>query len=482
MAMKMLIMALLSAVTAVGSFGGTAGPAAPELRPMRAGTELFVDDVNIAHQQNVTRRVHAAIKRDKPVMVSDRPWEQGGGPRIYGTVHYNPVSGDFRMWYSRQYATSRDGIHWTKPLLDVVDFKGKPTNFVLPKGGGAVVIDEIEPDPMKRYKALVYEPIQVGGFSGYYSADGIHWKRYGNDRLFTVGSEIGHIMRDPATKKYFAYIRPYPPKHFPKNVNQKRLGAVVTSDDFVHWSGMKVVLVPDEIDDAWVTKPEQRTEFYAMNGFAYGRSYLGIIPIFRVVGIHETKAEGQSKYDGPMEAQLITSRDGLAWQRMADRNPVIPGGRDFDQSIMNVAVSPIVVGDEVWEYYTAINTTHGGPIPPKRISIGLARWRLDGFVSLEAGDREGVVETTPIADRSGSLEINADASRGSVTVEVIDAEGQPLDGYRASNSQPLRSDLIHHRVRWGEKEDLPRSGSFRLRFRLRNASLFSYTVVSARDL
>lgn len=452
------------------------GAAGAELRPLRPGTELFVDDVRIAHREHVTRRVVPAARLPRPVLVADQPWERGGAVRIYGTTHYNAATGEFRMWYSRQYATSRDGVNWTKPALDVERLAGRPTNFVLPKGGGAIVIDEIEPDPAKRYKALCNESIQVGGFSGYYSADGIHWTRYGQERVLAVGSELGHVMRDPATRKYFAYVRPYPPKHFPKSVREKRLGAVVTSDDFVHWSEMKVVLTPDAADDAWVTRPEQRTEFYAMNGFAYGQSYLGIVPVFRITRIHASNAPGQSRYDGPMEGQLITSRDGLAWSRMREREPILPGGPDFDRSIMNVAVAPIVVGDEVWHYYTAINATHGAPIPPKHITIGLAKWRLDRFVALDAGAAEGVVETTPLAVRGGPLEVNADLARGRLTVEVIDASGAVLPGYAAAECAGVTGDQLRHRVRWAGQDVVPRDGSVRLRFRFRQGSLFSYTL------
>jgi len=450
--------------------------AAPELRPLRDGTELFVDDVNIARRQGVVRRVHAASKREHPVLVADQPWERGAGVYLYGTTHYNPATGEFRMWYGRQYTTSRDGLHWVKPALDVEKFQGKPTNFVHPSGSGAIVVDDIEPDPAKRYKALVSEPIKTGGFSGYYSADGIHWTRYGTNRILTVGSELGHVMRDPATRKYFAYIRPYPPRHFPKNVKEKRLGAVATSDDFVHWSNMTIVLTPDAVDDAWVTRAEQRTEFYAMNGFAYGRSYLGIVPIFRITHIHDQISKGQSKYDGPMEGQLITSRDGLAWQRMKERNPVIPSGPDFDRSIMNVAVAPLIVDDELWHYYTAINATHGAPIPPKRITIGLAKWRLDGFVSLDAGGDEGIVETTVIGDRTGQLEVNADATSGRLVVEVLDTDGNVLPGYTAAECATLDSNNVRHSVRWTQHTALPADRLFRLRFRLRNTSLYSYTI------
>lgn len=455
---------LLTGLLASASFAGT------PLLPLRAGTELFVDDVNLASKTNVTRTIHPARKLDRPVLVG----ENGEPVRIYGTVHRDAATGEFRMWYGRRYAVSRDGLNWETPLVGDLDARGRPTNIVLPKGGGGVLVDEAEPDPMKRYKALLAEPIKVGGFSGYYSADGIKWHRYGTDRLLSVGSEVGYVIRDPATRKYFAYIRPYPPKHFPTKLEEKRLGAVLVSDDFVHWSKMKIVLTPDKIDDAWVRKSEQRTEFYAMHGFPYGRSYLGIVPLFRIERIVDKVGRDQSRYDGPMEGQLITSRDGLQWSRMENRSPVIPSGPDYDRSIMHVATAPLVVGDEIWHYYTAIDATHGAQ--KKRITVALARWRLDGFVSLDAGAEEGVVETALMNPRAAyALEVNADAVRGGLLVEVVDKEGQPLPGYTAADAVKLTDDNVRHHARWKERPLLP-AQPFRLRFRFTNASLFSYTL------
>jgi hypothetical protein len=254
-------------------------------------------------------------------------------------------------------------------------------------------------------------------------------------------------IRDPATRKYVAYLRPYLPRFFPENEKQKRLGAVTTSDDFVNWAPMQIVLRPDEVDDRWVSSPEQRTEFYSMHGFPYGRSYLGVIPLFRITQIHETIGPGQSKYDGPMWGELITSRDGIEWHRMEDRTPILPSGDDYDQSIMNVATLPIIVGDEVWLYYTGINTTHGGPMPPKRITIGLAKWPLDRFVSLDAADAPGIVETRTISDRSGVLVVNADIRGGKLVVEVLDSAGRVMPGYTADDCIAISSDapsFRHH--------------------------------------
>lgn len=461
--------------------------AAAEVPGLRPDTELFVDDIGIEKRENVVRRVYAARKEASPVIEPDRPWEEDR-IYVYGTAYRDPATGKFQLWYAAPakmlYATSDDGLRWTKPELGITDYQGRKTNIVLPVShGSSVLVDQAERDPSRRYKALIAEPIRTGGFLGYYSADGVHWRLASPQRIFADGSEMGHLVRDPATKKYFAYIRPYPPRRFPKNENEKRLGAVVTSDDFLQWSEMTMTLTPDATDDAWVTAPTQRTEFYAMHGFAYGRSYLGVIPVFRITKIHEREAltPNQSTYDGPMEGQLITSRDGIVWRRMETRDPVIPSGSTYDQSVMNVATMPILVDDEIWLYYTAINTTHGGPMPPKRISIALARWRLDGYASLSAGATPGVVETKVLPSHLGGarLEVNADATRGRVVVEVLDASGRVKPGFGQADCEPLTGDNVRHRVRWQGGDRLPADEPIRLRFRLHAADLYSYTPLQS---
>lgn len=450
----------------------------------RSDIELFVDEARIAYRANVVRRIHPATKLAAPVLEPDRPWE-GVGTYLYGSV-WRDAEGGFRMWYTAGghmlLATSADGVRWEKPELDVHEHEGRKTNVVIPRGGqgGGVVVDEAEPDPARRYKALLGGHVRDGGFRGYYSADGVHWHSYGDKPVIRVGSEIAHVIRDPATGKYLGFIRPFATKLRPKHEGEKRLGAVVTSDDFQTWSDMKVVLRPDAIDDAWAKAPDQRTEFYAMNGFPYGRSWLGVVPVFQVTQIHEKWSEGQSRFDGPMHGQLIVSRDGLAWSRMPERDWALPGGSGYDRSIMNVATAPLVVGDEIWHYFTAISTTHGAPRPPKRITVGLAKWRLDGYASLDAGAVEGVVETVPLTSR-GRLEVNADARGGQLVVELLDEAGRPIPGYARAASTVLNSDSVRHSVAWGGRAGLPEDRAYRVRLILKNASLYSYRIVPAES-
>ena len=67
-------------------------------------------------------------------------------------------------------------------------------------------------------------------------------------------------------------------------------------------------------------------------------------------------------------------------------------------------------GNELWLYYTAITTTHGGYAPKKKIASALAKWRLDGLVSLGADQAGGVVETVPLCCAGDRLVVNADAA------------------------------------------------------------------------
>ena len=54
------------------------------------------------------------------------------------------------------YATSKDGIHWEKPELGIVDFHGSKKNNIVLRGehGIGVLEDPHETDPQKRYKAI----------------------------------------------------------------------------------------------------------------------------------------------------------------------------------------------------------------------------------------------------------------------------------------------------------------------------------------
>ena len=90
--------------------------------------------------------------------------------------------------------------------------------------------------------------------------------------------------------------------------------------------------------------------------------------------------------------------------------------------------------------------------------------------------------TKPVTFTGSTLFINYSTSAvGSVSVEIQDAEGRPLDGFAAGDMEPLFGDDLDVPVAWnggngpGGLSDLSRLNGtpVRLRFVLKDADLFS---------
>jgi len=106
----------------------------------------------------------------------------------------------------------------------------------------------------------------------------------------------------------------------------------------------------------------------------------------------------------------------------------------------------------------------------RRPEIGLATLRRDGFVSVAAGEEEGLLLTRPLTIAGEELHVNAD-SRGYLIVQVTEGEGRPIAGY---TSHPIAKNRTDARVRFDRPLGLLRNREVRLRFRLREADLYSY--------
>lgn len=215
-----------------------------------------------------------------------------------------------------------------------------------------------------------------------------------------------------------------------------------------------------------------------MSVFPHAAGFLGFPTIFRVTATDRPAAElghGQSSTDGTLDVQLITSTDGRAWQRTEKREAIIPRGAagGFDGgSIFGVCSTAVHTDDETWVYYTGINTSHGAPMPPKRIAIGRAEWRRHGFVSLDAAE-SGRVQTKPLRIGSSSLIVNADAKGGELRVALLEADGRAIPGFSADECEPLRSDETRWTAKWNGGASMPTDREVSVVLQMRNARLFS---------
>jgi len=471
----------------VFALANAAATLAAEAHRIGVESQLFVDDELILAKKGMVRKVHPCEKLDEPVMASSEPWEYDGIDQriyVYGTILRDEPSGLFRMWYNRMqnvmYATSADGIEWRRPLLGLCDMGGsKANNVVFPHfHSPSVVYNPQEPDPEKRYQMLGSSRVCGRGYHAAHSPDGLHWTLYPKNPVLP-SSDTCTLAFDAKTGEYLAFHK----RMHEHRGERRRLVYLATSRNMQDWSEPKLVLAPDEADDRAVRAEGGRfSQFYNLSVFPYGGQFLGFVTHFRYTGPPKERGPLQSGDDGPVDVQLVHSRDGRTWNRCEDRSPVIPlGPRPYDAGcILGVSNGPAMVGDEMWLYYTAITTTHAGYVPKKRITIALAKWRRDGLVSLSAGQDGGQVETVLLLGTGNRLVVNADAEGGEIAVSVLDEDGDALPGFTQQDCIPIHSNAIAHHVQWKQQNWLPAGRPVRLRFHVKNARLYSYAVAGAQ--
>jgi hypothetical protein len=190
--------------------------------------------------------------------------------------------------------------------------------------------------------------------------------------------------------------------------------------------------------------------------------------------------------DGISEIQLAVSHDLIGWERPF-RLPCIAQGKvgEWDSGFITTANEALRVGDEVWLYYSGSNYSHGCPCFYENAdsgqgtrytaSIGLAKWKLDRFVSVDGPSEGGTLETIPLDFSGGRLEVNAAVKPGgSLTVQILDAGGRDIAGFGVSEA--FRGDDLRHTVRWRGSEAVASllARPISLRFSLQRAQLFSF--------
>jgi hypothetical protein len=352
--------------------------------------QLFVDDAIIESSSGLKRRLHPVEKHpSNPLIVPENPWE-GKSVLLYGAVIRDPLSQKFRMWYlawGKQigqpsyicYAESDDGIHWTKPSLNLMEHDGSKANNILMPGWSqtTVLYDPDDADPTRRYKAV----LRLNGTRGFFSSDGIHWRDEGV--IIEQAYDGTSVHRDPVNQKWIAMVKIFR--------DGKRARGYAESDDFLNWTDTYYMMSVDKDD-----RPGD--QLYAQYMFHYESVYFGLLRLYH------TDSD-------IVDIQLTTSRNAKHWERTI-RQPFIPTSPEvgtWDYANNSVpSTPPIRVGDELWFYYSGRSVLHN--VSPNDGAIGLGTLRVDGFYSMDADDREGVLTTKPLRLEGKTLFVNADAS------------------------------------------------------------------------
>lgn len=478
--------------------------------------QLFVDRQIVHSTEGMAFTLHPARKHPlNPLVKADRPWE-GWRVNIYGSVLFDEEERLFKMWYmghtsewfphyATHYATSRDGIHWEKPLVGTLKRPTLPRHNAVVDACqiASVTKDLSDPDPGRRYKMIEWSHAgggrakPVGGPHALVSPDGITWTRISKENLFR-SNDVITAYYDRRRKRYVAF----PKFSTPVRGVVRRCFAVTSTDDLLKWPDPRVILQPDVRDDAGTLSriepvrsmldvqeddpTRMRTEFYGLGVYQGESTLIGFPWVFSINNNSRFPTDRARNHEGPCEIQIAATRDLQEWERPF-RTPVIPQGKpgEWDSGFLTTASQAFRHGDEVLLYYGGGNYTHGNPTiydeyqgnergTKYTSSIGLAIWKRDRFVSVDGSKDGGSLTTVPLHFSGRKLELNLDASKGRATVELLDPAGKPIAGF--GKSDPLTGDSLRTTVKWKGKEMLESLAGrpVVVRFELQNAKLFSF--------
>jgi len=192
---------------------------------------------------------------------------------------------------------------------------------------------------------------------------------------------------------------------------------------------------------------------------------------------------------GPMDGRLLFSRDWSEPWQIPSREFVIPRGPkgDWDWGMIGgVANRPVKSpdGDEWWYYYGGWDGGHG--TSRRRACVGIAKFRVDGFASLDTFGTEAVLTTTKLRFTGGKLLLNVDASgkntadeRNFARVELTDADGGPLEGHTQADCDPIHVNSVDHVVTWSGSGDVSKLAGrvIRVKIYMRGAELYALQFV-----
>ena len=189
---------------------------------------------------------------------------------------------------------------------------------------------------------------------------------------------------------------------------------------------------------------------------------------------------------------LVTSRDGVNYnlQWIYAQQPLVdsPNSGEFDSGTHKQAAELVTHQDQHWLFYQGCPYPHESTDQARhgtmKCGVGLARWELDRIVGLEPMNQEriAIMVTYPLLLEGNCIHTNVEvaASGGYVKVELLSADGVPLDDFQVSASVPIQTSRLSKNVRWKQQADLRAivGSVIRLRFHIFNARLYAFQVKS----
>jgi len=453
----------------------------------RPGEEhLFLDDLELVRSHGVELYMPGPVKHPNNPILTHGPEGAFDSHRVFNSGEVVLDGQTFRMWYGALntddpeafwedwtktprtgYAESPDGIHWTKPILNLAQWRGSAENNMVPGFGIVpfVMLNPDQSDPKQKFLAF-----NTG--SRFYSPDGWVWTRDedfsvsfpgGRPQWFSVN--LGNVLYDPEEPdprlrwKAYGCFAPKDP--------QRAIGLSYSPDGH-HWT----VYAENPIVSP-LSGPHPMLHDLSIS--RWGSYYMMVC---------------QAGLGSRMPLYLMGSRDGINWWPICETEPFIrPGEEDaWDRGFL-LPSQPLVMGDEVWLYYGgadfgAVSDPHYDRerTVTMHIACGLARLPLNRWAGFRttAGDGRsiGYIETGPIRAediRDCVLSVNVDGCDADhyLLAEILHGEtDERVPGYEQENSDETHESGLAQVMSWrggASLNGIPRGAAIRIRFVLHGA-------------
>lgn len=445
---------------------------------------LMLDRRVVADVRGVTLRLGQVTKHPaNPLMREDKPWEVRYD-NVYANVLYDKDEDVFKCFYSpfiideatsgtppaerhikkyhvtpsREmglcYACSKDGIHWTKPELGIIELNGSNRNNILIRGihGAGVILDSTDPDASRRYK--LFAGSQVPGGERYmivaFSRNGINWtKPIPCPEIKADGDTHNNVLWSKQLNRYVGFTRAF---------TDQRLVMRTESQDFINWSKAIEVWRGDTVNQT-----------YAVQVFATHGIYLGMLAVFNTI-------------TDRVHGELAVSDDTIHWRRVCPSVPFVPNSQqpgDYDYGCVYIANSPIQVDDDIWIYYGASNAPHSGWRDSYLALASLRRGRWAGYEHRSAENPKdksyGRITTEKVVCCGRKLKVNLEAPKGTLRVGVLDEPQLAIEV-----CQPITGNFLDAEVNWESGADLSTliGKPIQLEFQIENGVLYEFAFGS----
>ena len=400
--------------------------------------ELMVDEYLIAEKNNLAFRYQTP--KDHGCVIPFRaPWEGLGSLGMTIFEDKDNIKCYYRGFPSHQsdeserqtscLSTSNDGLHFTPYPVNTIPFDGATENNIIRMDmfcHNFAPFYDTNPNckPDEQYKAIG-GILTHGGIFVFASPDDIHWKQLTDTPVITKGvfDSMNMAFWDPADGLYRCYSRYWYSSDRDYETSKPCFGGCraiqsCTSEDFIHWSAPveNQYLEGYPVDELYTNaaRPVPGAEHIMLS------IPMRFHPSRKKFPEYDGNDYGS---DGISDAILMTSRDGVHWDRSV-KDAWLSGGVEEDREWTQrnfITAGGIIERDDKFFFYVQ---KHYMWDDCGIWAYSVPKYRL---MSLYADGEGGSFTTKPLHFESDTISLNYRTSAyGYIRVTVRDMDGNTI--------------------------------------------------------